>query len=586
MTRRTRNLQSSVAGRRSSRNLLIILLATGALLLTCCALAVGLWLVSREAPAVSPGPAARAGTTATVRDPRTAVLTVAVSPEKQTLFETLVRQFNEQRQRTPDGKVMSVQVQVMDPQAMVEAALTQPEFQALTPDSSLWLDQLDRAYAAQVGEGETIAPRLVADTVRYAVSPIVIAAWESVARDLGWPERTAGWRDIQRKAQTDAAFKWNHASTSHASGLLTTMAEFYAGADKVRDLTIEDVQAQATLDYVAAIERTVRYYGEGELAVLERARAEGRRYLDAFVIQEQLVVQFNLGKPRERLVAIYPAEGTLWADHPLALLERPEPTANQRRTFQAFREFLLSPEVQKQVLAAGYRPADLSIPLDAPDSPLTAANGVDPAQPHTTLQVPGPAVVDVVRNVWWYTKRHTNVFLIVDTSGSMEGEKLEAARQALRVFLDQIQGDLERVGLIEFSSRVNNVEPLAELGQNRSQLQERIDRLEARGNTALLDAVRTAYVRLRRLNDTERINAIVVMTDGRENASDVSLDDLTAEIERGNREGPPVVIFAIAYGRDADYEVLQALADASGGQVRQGDLETIRQLYKILSSYF
>ncbi len=578
MVRRSRNRPSRVSPSRSRRNLMAVLVTATGLLLVCSALAIGLFLASRR---ILTEPV-----TATARDPRSAVLTVAISPEKQALMEALVRQFNDRRQRTPDGKAMVVQVQVMDPQTMVEAALKEPDFQALTPDSSLWLDQLDRAYAAQVGEGEAIAPRLVAEAVRYAVSPIVIAAWEPVARELGWPERPVGWRDIQRKAQTDPDFKWNHASTSHASGLLATLAEFYAGAGKVRDLTIEDVQARATLDYVAAIERTVRYYGEGELAVLERARAEGRRYLDAFVIQEQLVVQFNLSQPRERLVAIYPAEGTLWADHPLALLDRPEPTANQRRTFQAFREFLLSPGAQRQILAAGYRPADLSIPLDGPESPLTAANGVDPAQPHTTLQVPGPAVVDVVRNVWWYTKRHTNVFLVVDTSGSMRGEKLEAAREALRVFLDQIQGDLERVGLVEFSSQVNHVEPLAELRENRGRLQERIDALEARGNTALLDAVRTAYARLRQLNDADRINAIVVMTDGRENASNVRLDELTEEIQRGNREGPPIVIFAIAYGRDADYEVLQALADASGGQVRQGDLETIRQLYKILSSYF
>ena len=46
------------------------------------------------------------------------------------------------------------------------------------------------------------------------------------------------------------------------------------------------------------------------------------------------------------------------------------------------------------------------------------------------------------------------------------------------------------------------------------------------------------------------------------------------------------MIFAIAYGDDADYDVLRALAEASGGQVRQGDLRTIRELYKILSSYF
>lgn len=561
------------------RKWIMALALGGGLLVACCALLIALWAITRAPTAVS--------STVVARDPMSATLVVAVSPEKATFFTDLVRQFNERRLRTPDGKVMAVETRALAPDAMIEAALEGPAFQAIHPDSSLWIDQLDRAYAARVGqEGELIAPRLVADTTRYAVTPIVIAAWESAARELGWPTQAVSWRDLQQKAQADPNFKWNHASTSHASGLLATLAEFYAGAGKVRDLTIEDVQAQSTLDYVAAIERTVRYYGEGEQAVLERARAEGRSYLDAFVIQEQALVQFNVSQPPERLVAIYPLEGTLWADHPLALLERPEPSANQRRTFQALREFLRSSTIQQQVLAAGYRPADLNLPLAGKGSPLTADNGVDPRQPYTRLQLPGPAVVDVMRNVWWYTKRHTNVFLVVDTSGSMEGEKLEAARQALRVFLDQIEGDLEQVGLVEFSSRVNNIEPLAPLGENRARLQAEIDGLRARGNTALLDAVRAAYVRLRQLNDVERINAIVVMTDGRENASATDLDELVELIQRGNRAGPPIVIFAVAYGDDADYEILEALARASGGQVRQGDLETIRQLYKILSSYF
>jgi Ca-activated chloride channel family protein len=368
--------------------------------------------------------------------------------------------------------------------------------------------------------------------------------------------------------------------------MLATLAEFYAGAGKTRGLTKEDATAQKTLDYVAAIERTVRFYGEGELVIIERARAEGRNFLDAFVLPEQLVVQFNQGKPPERLVAIYPREGTLWLDHPLVLLERPDLTANQRLAFQKFREFLLSAEAQEKVLQAGYRPADLNLPLSGPGSPLTAANGVDPTQPQTTLQIPMPDVVEVVQNVWWYTKRRTNVYLVVDTSGSMRGEKIEAVREALRIFLEQIKSDQERVGMVEFSSQVNHIIPLEELGKNRAELERAVSALQAGGNTALLDGVRAAYVRLQQMNDRERINAIVALTDGQENASSVSLRQLTREMQQGNRSGVPVVIFAVAFGKDADMNVLRALADATNGQVRKGDLETIRQLYKILSTYF
>ena len=130
-----------------------------------------------------------------------------------------------------------------------------------------------------------------------------------------------------------------------------------------------------------------------------------------------------------------------------------------------------------------------------------------------------------------------------------------------------------------------NIIELDTLARNRPALTAEIDQLVANGNTALLDAVRTAYSRLQRYGDSERINAIVVMTDGRENASQVSLRQLVAEIRDGNQT-LPVVIFCVAYGSDADYEVLQALASASNGQVREGTPETIRDLYKVLSSYF
>src|SRR5690606_35081667 len=138
--------------------------------------------------------------------------------------------------------------------------------------------------------------------------------------------------------------------------------------------------------------------------------AEGRNFLDAFVGQEQVVINWNRQYPDNQLVAIYPAEGTLWTDHPLALLElgsRPHELAvtdNQRRTFRAFADFLLSQENQQRFLTAGYRPADLTIPLDAPGSPFAESDAVDWRQPQTTLQMPPPGVVQVVQNVWYYTK--------------------------------------------------------------------------------------------------------------------------------------------------------------------------------------
>lgn len=558
------------AKRSSTRNWLIVLsILLGVIVVCCCGVSALLYsALTGDKDNKATLPPVRTGAT----------LAVAYSPEKEALFSPLVDEFNRQGFKTPDGQKMVVQPVRLDPEAMIDRVLA-GELQAISPDSSLWLYQLDRAWMNARG---TDLP-VVGETVRYAVSPVVIAVWEDVARGMGYAEKPLGWEDLLNKAQSDANFKWSHPSTGSASGLLATLAEFYAGAGVTRGLTLEDAQRQDTLDYVAAIEKTVRYYGEGEWAVVQRVLQEGRSYLDAFVCQEQLVVYLNQNQ-RDRIVAVYPKEGSLWEDHPLALLEMPDLTTNERLVFSRFRDFLRSGDAQAQVLAAGYRPADLSISLTDPASPLTAANGVDPAQPQTSLQLPNAAVVDVVRNVWWYTKRHTNVYLVVDVSGSMSGEKIQNAQTALRAFVDQIEGDLERVGLIEFSSQVYETVPLDELGNNRTRLLNTVEALDVGGDTALLDAVNLAYESLQGRADTERINAIVVMTDGLENHSVVSLSQLIRKLEA--QEGVPVVVFCIGYGSDADRHTLQRIAEATGGQLREGDLETIRELYKILSTYF
>ncbi len=560
----------------SRRILVLAITAAGLFFAACCAC----WAIFSAIGANQEGDTA--GTVPTN------ALRLAYSPEKQVFFEALVADFNQQHLTSSTGETLEITALRLEPEAMVEAALA-GDVDAIVPDSSIWLDALDRAYQERQIEQEGIgtAGSITSDVTRWAVSPVVIAMWEDTARQMGWPDEAIGWKQILERAQADPDFKWSHPATSSASGLLATLAQFYAGAGTTRGLTEAEALSQPVIDYVSAIQKTVRFYGEGEWAIIERALAEGNQFLDAFVVQEQLVIYFNQQPNRPgQLVAVYPAEGTLWEDHPLALVESPTLTPLQRETYQAFRDYLTSGAVQQEVLAAGYRPADLTIAVDGPDSPINPNNGVDAAQPQTTLQMPAPGVVQIVRDVWWLTKRHTNVYLVVDTSGSMYGDKLDRVKEALVAFLGQIKGDSERVGLIAFASSVYYTDELDELGYNRAQLLTTVGGLTSDGDTALLDAVYEAYGRLQYLDDRERINAIVVMTDGRENSSYIDLGELVAQIQQGNETDVPVVIFCIAYGDNADTYTLTQIANASGGQLRTGDLETIQSLYKTLSTYF
>lgn len=48
----------------------------------------------------------------------------------------------------------------------------------------------------------------------------------------------------------------------------------------------------------------------------------------------------------------------------------------------------------------------------------------------------------------------------------------------------------------------------------------------------------------------------------------------------------PVVIFTIAFGQDADEQLLQNIARLGGGQFRRADETDIKELYRIISTYF
>ncbi|MBI3732522.1 MAG: VWA domain-containing protein [Chloroflexi bacterium] len=504
----------------------------------------------------------------------TSTFELAYSPEKAALMKEVIARFNGAGFKLPGGQTMTIDATAMDAEEMVDAARG-GRFTAISPDSSLWLAQLDAGRDSP----------LVGEVARYAVTPVVIAMWNDTAQSLGYPKKAIGWQDLLSKARFDPNFRWSHPAASTASGVLATLAEFYAGAGKTRALTEDDVRSRAALDYVAALEKTVRYYGEGEQATIDQLLANGRGYLDATVVSERMVIYHN-SKAATKLVAVYPAEGALWQDHPLALLEQAGLGDDQRLIYRRLRDFLLTPEIQKLVLQSGYRPVDLNLRLDDPASPIRAANGVDPTQPQTTLQMPSTAVVTLVQASWALTKRPTNIYLVVDTSGSMETNKLAEAQKALNTFLDQIQGDRDRVGLVPFATRVYGAVALKEIGPQRASLKTTVNGLRASGQTALLDAIAYAYDDLQKRGERDRINAIVVMTDGMENGSATTLTQLTQKVQRGNQSGVPVVIFCIAYGGDADLKVLTTLAEATGGQARRADPDTIRKLYKILSTYF
>ncbi|TAK31640.1 MAG: VWA domain-containing protein [Chloroflexota bacterium] len=524
------------------------------------------------------------------RDSSLKEIKVAYDPNKAELFEDLLKTYNARASVKVRGQKLEI------PQIL--EAIPAGDLIAVSPDSALWLESFDRAYQESHPETSSI----IGTTVRYATTPVVIATWRGREGELGVAGER-GWASLLQRSSRDVSYRWSHGSPrASASGMLALTAEFYAGAKKTFGLTKADADQEDVRRYVSEIEKTIaRYGGESDAALIEYLLKEGPNALSAMVMPEASVFDFNRRSQNAKLYAIQPAEGTLMLDHPLVLLETANLTPEQRRAFLDFSRFLTGPDGQSIVVKHGYRPVDLA--FDASKSPL-GGQGLSTNQPRL-LQMPSTGTLSYLRAAWSSgLKRRANIILVVDVSGSMEGEKLKRTREALTSFIKQVPSDEERVGLITFSSDVEEAVPLGRLGDNRQKLLSRADQLTAGGNTALFYAVWRAHRLLVQMNDAERINVVVAMTDGQENASSnfsgrnlsrvgtvpritgngaTDVDPLRRAL---TQSGPGIQIFTVGYGAEVDLNMLSSLATSFGGQAYRADPETIRKLYELISQNF
>jgi Ca-activated chloride channel family protein len=276
-------------------------------------------------------------------------------------------------------------------------------------------------------------------------------------------------------------------------------------------------------------------------------------------------------------VAIYPKEGSFWHDNPFIVLSSASP--EEREAAKLLYDFLLGEESQKSAMSYGFRPANVDVALA---DPITKTYGVDPAGVQTILEVPTAEVIVAAKNAWAVNRKRADIMLVVDTSGSMEGEKLTLVQAGLDTFLQRILPE-DRVGLITFDSSARVVTPIAPLSENRSQLQGAIADMRARGKTAVFDALDLARTELAALpaSGDERITAIVLLSDGADNSSLITLEELGGKFDESG-----ISIFPVAYGADADVTIVEAIAEFSRTLVVKGDTGDIAQIFENLSRYF
>ncbi|HLG77638.1 MAG TPA: vWA domain-containing protein, partial [Ktedonobacteraceae bacterium] len=182
----------------------------------------------------------------------------------------------------------------------------------------------------------------------------------------------------------------------------------------------------------------------------------------------------------------------------------------------------------------------------------------------------------------------------IDHSGSMNDPvggttKISGARQGLAEFVGLL-GDLDNLGLTQFSDQEQVLTPLSPLGPKRQQVLSTINTLSAAGNTRLFDTI-SDQVRSLQAFPSKHIKAMVVLTDGVDDASTTTIAQLLQQITpTGANAGEGIKVYTIAYGdaqgSGVDVKDLRAIAGATGGQEYAGTPQNIKQVYLNISEFF
>jgi Ca-activated chloride channel family protein len=257
-------------------------------------------------------------------------------------------------------------------------------------------------------------------------------------------------------------------------------------------------------------------------------------------------------------------------------------TPEHREAAEAYIAFLLARPQQEAALRFGFRPSDVELPLGAP---FDAAHGVDAKEPQTTLEVPPVEVIEEVRELWRAHKKRSDITLVLDVSGSMrEDGKMENAKAGAEQLLQLLDPE-DTFSFLPFSSEPAWAEQGIRLGDARDAAIGRIRGLFADGGTALYDALAAAHTWAAPRAGKGKISAIVVLSDGEDTDSQMQLAELLQKLRSGS-EAQGVRVFTIAYGKGAQTNVLERIAEATHGRSYVGTPENIRTVFREISTFF
>ncbi|MBM7831345.1 Mg-chelatase subunit ChlD/ABC-type Fe3+ transport system substrate-binding protein [Agromyces cerinus] len=436
------------------------------------------------------------------------------------------------------------------------------EADAWIPEATVWVDRMN-ATATSLGQS---APEIdVRESV--ASSPVVFAgattkATELAAEPVSWARVLGG--------TLPTILPDPEASAASLAGLLALRG--HSSPDDPRQFAGAMIELSKTIPAsTSAAFGSVTASHEPAVVVTSEAQ----------------VAAYNLDGPAEALVAAYPVDGTVSLDYPLVRLSAPdEPaeaeadgdTASEEKAGAATHDELLDAfetavrKATKILAANGFRAPDGSGKLDVA--------GVGAEAPAATAALDGATQLEILR-AWSVLTLRSRMLAVIDVSGSMEEpaenglRRIDIFQQAAVGAMQKFSGEVE-LGVWVFSTARNGeldyedlspIAPLADVAHTQQIagiIQSLPDRLG--GATGLYDTTLAAVKRVRESYDPEKVNSVLLFTDGKnEDENGIDLDTLLAELAKIDDPSKPVPVIMIGFGPDTDLAAMQRIAQATKG---------------------
>jgi len=270
-------------------------------------------------------------------------------------------------------------------------------------------DWLTKNGQAALSEGEDQPEPLL-------LSPLVFVAWEDRAKALEsfgggsitWKtihqavSSNQGWPSVKGKADWGFVKLGHTDPTRSNSGLqtLVLVALEYFGKSTGAELHTEDLLKPDFQKFLRELEAGVtKFENSTGTFMTDMVRFGPSKYDVAVVYESSAISQLSNAQGRWGNLRVYYPKLTLWSDHPIALLNAPWVTSEQRSAARQLSAFLRSKAVQERALRFGFRPAETSVPLKTadPENPFTRLSefGVSANVP----SVAEPPDASVIRNL-------------------------------------------------------------------------------------------------------------------------------------------------------------------------------------------